>query len=158
MKRLLLFFSGCLVYGALAAQATATTPTISSPTSATVTGKEVLDLKESAFDFGKIPQGRPVTHVFEVANNGLDSLKITNVQASCGCTTPDWERDKVQAPGAKTQITVGYNAASEGLFTKTITITYNDEQTKIITITGQVWPTPTTSAPENKTLSKLKDF
>lgn len=158
MKNLLLLFCGCLMYGALAAQNSAAAPTISSANSATINAKEVLDLKETAFDFGKLPQGRPVTHVFDVVNNGVDSLKITNVQASCGCTTPDWEKDKVQAPGQKTQITVGYNAATEGPFNKTITITYNNEQTKIITITGQVWPTPTTSAPENKMLNKLKDF
>ncbi len=158
MKNLLLFFCGCLVYGTLVAQTTTIAPTISSPTSAAVNAKEVLDLKETAFDFGKLPQGRPVTHVFDVVNNGVDSLKISDVQASCGCTTPDWEKDKVQAPGAKTQITVGYNAATEGPFNKTITITYNGEQTKILTITGQVWPTPTTSAPENKMLNKLKDF
>ena len=158
MKNLLLLFCGCLVYGALAAQTSTAASTISSAKSATITAKEVLDLKETAFDFGKLPQGRPVTHVFDVVNNGVDSLKITDVQASCGCTTPDWETDKVQAPGQKTQITVGYNAATEGPFNKTITITYNNEQTKIITITGQVWPTPTTSAPENKMLHKLKDF
>ena len=66
----------------------------------------------------KIPQGKPVTHIFDVVNSGKDSLKIINVQASCGCTTPDWDRNKVQAPNEKTAITVGYNAASEGVFTK----------------------------------------
>ena len=117
----------------------------------------VLTLKETEYDFGKIPQGKPVTHVFDVANNGVDSLHISNVQASCGCTTPEWDRDKVQAPGEKTKITVGYNAASEGPFTKQITITYNGTQTKQITIKGEVWKTPATSAPENKDLGALKD-
>ena len=129
-----------------------------SVTSATTVPAEVLGLKETAFDFGKIPQGRPVTHVFDVINNGKDSLKISNVQASCGCTTPDWDRNKVQAPKEKTAITVGYNAASEGTFTKIITITYNGTETKQITITGEVWKTPATSAPENKDLGSLKDL
>jgi hypothetical protein len=119
---------------------------------------EVLGLREIAFDFGKIPQGRPVIHIFEVVNNGKDSLKISNVQASCGCTTPDWDRNKIQAPHEKTGITVGYNAASEGPFTKIITITYNGSETKQITITGEVWKTPATSAPENKELGSLKDL
>ena len=118
---------------------------------------ESLLLKENEFDFGKIPQGRPVTHIFEVTNNGKDSLRIVTVQASCGCTTPEWEREKVQAPGEKTKITVGYNAASEGPFTKSITITYNGTLTKQITIKGEVWKTPVTSAPENKDLETLKD-
>lgn len=116
-----------------------------------------LGLKETSYDFGKIPQGKPVTHTFEVVNNGKDSLKITNVQASCGCTTPEWDKDKVQAPGEKTQISVGYNAASEGQFSKYITISYNNNQTKQITINGEVWKTPLTSAPENAALKSLKE-
>ena len=117
--------------------------------------EDVLVLKELEFDFGKIPQGKPVTHVFEVINNGKDSLKIGNVQASCGCTTPEWERDKVQAPGQKTVITVGYNAAAEGPFTKFITVVYNGNLNKQITIKGDVWKTPISSAPENKDLKNL---
>lgn len=117
--------------------------------------EDVLVLKELEFDFGKIPQGKPVTHVFEVINNGKDSLKIGNVQASCGCTTPEWERDKVQAPGQKTVITVGYNAAAEGPFAKFITVVYNGNLNKQITIKGDVWKTPISSAPENKDLKNL---
>lgn len=118
---------------------------------------DVLDLKETVFDFGKIPQGKPVTHAFEVSNGGNDTLKISNVQASCGCTTPEWDRDKMQAPGEKTKINVGYNAAAEGPFTKFITIAYNGDKTKQITIKGEVWKTPLTSAPENKDLKSLKE-
>ncbi len=119
--------------------------------------EDVLDMKETSFDFGKIPQGKPVTHIFDVVNNGKDSLKISNVQASCGCTTPEWDREKVQAAGEKTKITVGYNAAAEGPFSKFITITYNGTQTKQITIKGEVWKTPVSSAPENKDLKSLKE-
>lgn len=119
--------------------------------------QEVLGLKEVSWDFGKIPQGKPVTHIFEVVNQGKDSLKIANVQASCGCTTPQWERDKVVAPGDKTNITVGYNAAAEGPFTKYITISYNGNQSKQITIKGEVWKTPAASAPENKAVGTLKE-
>ncbi len=119
--------------------------------------EEVLDIKENTFDFGKIPQGKPVTHIFDVMNSGKDSLRINNVQASCGCTTPEWDREKVQAPGEKTKITVGYNAAAEGPFTKFITVTYNGTLTKQITIKGEVWKTPIYSAPENKELKSLKE-
>lgn len=119
--------------------------------------EEVLGLPEESYDFGKIPQGKPVTHIFAVQNIGKDSLRISNVQASCGCTTPEWDRNKVQAPGEKTKITVGYNAAAEGPFTKSITISYNGTQNKQITIKGEVWKTPATSAPENKDLKSLSE-
>lgn len=127
------------------------------PGAATMASEDVLVLKEAEFNFGKIPQGKPVTHIFEVTNNGKDTLRIANIQASCGCTTPEWDRDKVQAPGEKTKITVGYNAASEGQFAKQIIITYNGTLTKQINIKGEVWKTPISSAPENKELGKLKD-
>ena len=123
---------------------------------AITTTEDVLGMSETEFNFGKIPQGKPVMHIFDVVNKGKDSLKIVNVQASCGCTTPEWEREKVQASGEKTKITVGYNAANEGPFTKTITITYNGTQSKQIIIKGEVWKTPATSAPENKELNNLK--
>jgi Protein of unknown function (DUF1573) len=118
---------------------------------------ETLVLKEAEFDFGKIPQGKPVTHVFELINKGKDSLKIVNVQASCGCTTPEWDRDKAIAPGGTAKITVGYNAATEGVFTKPVTITYNGAETKQLFIKGEVWKTPALSAPENKSLGDLKN-
>ncbi len=119
--------------------------------------EETIRLRETEYDFGKIPQGKPVTHVFALENIGKDSLRISNVQASCGCTTPEWERNKVQGPGESTKITVGYNAAAEGPFTKSITITYNGTQSKQVFIKGEVWKTPVSSAPENKDLKALSE-
>jgi hypothetical protein len=123
-----------------------------------VKSAEDLMLKEAEYDFGKIPQGKPVTHIFEVSNGGNESIKIDNVQASCGCTTPEWEREKVLKGGEATKITVGYNAAAEGPFTKSITITYNGNKTKQFLIKGEVWKTPATSAPENKAAGTLKEL
>lgn len=117
---------------------------------------EAIALKETEYNFGKIPQGKPVTHIFAFTNTGTTPLKLDNVQASCGCTTPEWSKEEV-APGATSKITVGYNAANEGDFTKTITITYNNSQTKQLTIKGEVWKTPVASAPENSALSSLKN-
>ncbi|MBA2561750.1 MAG: DUF1573 domain-containing protein [Chitinophagaceae bacterium] len=119
------------------------------------TAEEIIALKETEFDFGKIPQGKPVTHVFMFSNKGKTPLSLENVQASCGCTTPEWSKDPV-APGETSQIIVGYNAANEGAFIKSITISYNGNQTKQINIKGEVWSTPATSAPENSALGTLK--
>lgn len=116
---------------------------------------ETLRFKETGFDFGKIQQNRPVTHNFEVVNNGKESIKIENVQASCGCTTPEWTKEPI-APGASAFIKVGYNAAAEGPFTKTISVQYNASQSATLTISGSVYKGPTTSAPVNSSLSLLK--
>jgi hypothetical protein len=124
---------------------------------AVVSKPEVLTLKETGHNFGKIPQGRPATYVFEVMNIGQVPLRLDNVQASCGCTTPEWSREAI-APGAAAQIKVGYNAHAEGAFNKTVTITYNGNQTKTLTITGDVYKTPMTSAPENASVQFLKQI
>ena len=116
--------------------------------------EEIIELKETEFDFGKIPEGKPVTHVFTFTNIGKTPMSLDNVQASCGCTTPEWSKDAV-APGETSKITVGYNAASEGTFNKSITITYNGNQSKQINIKGEVWKTPAASAPENSALGTL---
>ena len=129
--------------------------------SATATPAKVpdmsLSMKEEVYDFGKIPQGKPVHHNFEFSNVGTTPLKLVNVQASCGCTTPEWDKDKDIPAGGTSTIKVGYNAAAEGPFTKLITITYNDNQTKQITIKGEVWKTPAASAPVNQAASELKN-
>jgi hypothetical protein len=77
------------------------------------------------------------------------------VHASCGCTTPEWSREAI-APGATAQIKVGYNAAAEGPFDKSITITYNTNQSKIIRIKGNVWRAPEGAAPANASVQFLK--
>jgi len=117
---------------------------------------EVLAVKEF-HDFGKIPQGKPVTYAFEVKNTGLTPFKISNVAASCGCTTPEWDNINAIAAGGVSKITVGFNAAAEGPFTKPITITYNDGATKVINIKGEVWKTPVESAPANSALNDIKN-
>jgi len=118
---------------------------------------EILLLKETGYEFGKILQGRPVFHEFEVRNTGKEALQIENVQTSCGCTTPEWSREAI-APGATTIIKVGYNAAAEGPFTKSITLSYNGNQTKNIIISGVVYKAPATSAPVNSSVSLLKQI
>lgn len=116
---------------------------------------DVVEMKELEFDFGTIPQGKPVYHTFLITNKGNAPLKLDNVQATCGCTTPEWNREAI-APGATEKIKVGYNAAAEGVFEKFITVTYNGNSTKQIKIKGSVWKAPAGSAPSNASINFLK--
>jgi len=120
-----------------------------------VTTVDVLQLKDTEHDFTKIPQGKPVYYNFEIVNKGATELKLDNVQASCGCTTPEWSKDPI-APGATAIIKVGYNAANDGYFEKFITITYNTNQTKQVKIKGTVWKAPEGPAPANASVDFLK--
>lgn len=117
--------------------------------------QEEIVVKETTYDFGKIAQGKPVYHYFEVMNNGKGPMVISNVQTSCGCTTPEWSKDPI-APGGSTKIKVGYNAAAEGNFEKYITLSYNQNLTKQLSIKGTVWKAPEGSAPGNASIQLLK--
>jgi len=143
MKRILLFLS---IFATLAVKA---------QQQAEVSLKEELSISKESHDFGKIPQGRPVTTYFEVTNKTKSAIKLENVQASCGCTTPEWSKEAI-APGASTKIKVGYNAAAEGPFQKTITVQYNGSSTKMLTISGTVYKPAPASAPANPSLTILQ--
>jgi hypothetical protein len=101
----------------------------------------VLKFNKETHDFGKLTEGPLATYSFEVTNTGTSPVVITNAQASCGCTTPEWSKDPIM-PGAKSTIKVGYNTSGRpGPFTKTITVMSNAENgTTILTIKGNVGP------------------
>ena len=116
---------------------------------------KTLGIEELFFDFGRIPQGKPVYHIFSVKNLSDKSISIDNIQASCGCTTPEWSRDSI-APGAKAEIKVGYNAAAIGSFEKTINVQFGKGDSEILSIRGNVWQTPSLPAPLNKSISSIQ--
>jgi hypothetical protein len=116
---------------------------------------EPLQFREVEYNFGAVPQGKPVYHVFELKNTGNKPIILNDVHASCGCTTPEWSKDPI-APGTTAKIKVGFNAASEGAFEKFISVQYNDSGQKQIKIKGNVWRAPDGAAPANASVQFLK--
>ena len=95
---------------------------------------------EKAHDFGQIPQGEPVTHTFTVKNSGTQPLIISDVKASCGCTATDYTREAIP-PGGEGMVQARYNAAAEGVFNKSVTVTYNTSaQREVLALKGTVLP------------------
>lgn len=102
--------------------------------------KPLIVFNEKEFDFSKIKEADGnVSHVFEFTNKGDAPLVVTQVKASCGCTTPEWTKSPV-APGKKGTIKVTYSTANRpGMFSKLITVTSNDTVSKVVlTIKGEV--------------------
>jgi len=94
-----------------------------------------LVLQQNSFDFGDIKQGETASHTFVLSNNGGDLLKITNVQASCGCTAAAPDKNEL-APGESTNLNVTFNSKGrQGNQTKTVKIFTNDPQSPEMTIT-----------------------
>src|SRR5690606_9397521 len=94
----------------------------------------VMTFEETEYDFGKIPQGQEVEHIFKFKNTGDAPLIVTNARSSCGCTIPEKPEGPV-APGETGEILVKYNGSGLNGISKTITITANTangtEQLKI---------------------------
>lgn len=109
---------------------------------AMVAQKPVITFEKTTHDFGQINEadGR-VTTVFTFKNEGMAPLVLSNVRASCGCTTPKWPKEPIE-PGKTGNITVTYNPSGRpGRFQKSVTITSNAEvATTRLTIKGEVIP------------------
>ena len=99
----------------------------------------VIKWEESTFNFGDIEQGATVEHTFKFTNVGNEPLIITNVQVTCGCTTPKgWARDPIM-PGGKSEITVAFNSAGKmGKQDKTVTLVSNATGTNRVSFTTVV--------------------
>jgi hypothetical protein len=101
----------------------------------------VITWDKKTHDFGDIVQGDKVEQTFYFTNTGNEPLLITNVQVSCGCTTPKgWPRDPI-APGGKGELTVSFNSAGKmGKQSKPVTIISNASNADggVITFTTNV--------------------
>ncbi len=92
----------------------------------------VLKFKQEKHDFGTITEGTVATYSFEFTNTGKTPVVISNVQPSCGCTTPDWTREPIM-PGKTGKVTAAYNSAGRpGNFNKTVTVINNGQVSQIV--------------------------
>jgi hypothetical protein len=79
-------------------------------------------------DFGTINEGDVVEHTFSFTNTGNAPLIIQDVQASCGCTAPDW---------SKTPIPVGGTGFVKAKFDSQGKPNINN---RTVTVTANTWP------------------
>ncbi|WP_419802780.1 DUF1573 domain-containing protein [Mucilaginibacter sp.] len=106
--------------------------------SAQTDNKAEFKFVEEKHDFGKVPQGKPVTTDFVYTNIGEEPLILTEVKPTCGCTIADYTKTPVKK-GEKGNIKITYNAAVEAPFNKTIVVTSNAKTpTKYLVIVGEV--------------------
>lgn len=87
-------------------------------------------------NFGSSPTGKPVTYEFEFTNIGNKPLILSEVKASCGCTTPSWTKEPIM-PGQKGTVKAQYNMAREGKYRKSVAVKTADGETITLYITGE---------------------
>lgn len=93
-------------------------------------------------NFGKIKEVDGKAEViFEFTNTGTSPLILQNVEASCGCTIPDWSKVPV-LPGQKSKIKAVYDPNGRpGKFEKSVTVESNASNgTIVLKIEGEVIP------------------
>ncbi|WP_339835206.1 DUF1573 domain-containing protein [uncultured Flavobacterium sp.] len=113
-------------------------------TANTVTKQVASELKweNDMHDFGTLSQGKPATYEFTFTNTTKETILITNVRPSCGCTAANYTKTPIK-PGEKGMVAATYNASAAGAFTKSITVTTSDsELPKSLTIKGKVDAAP----------------
>lgn len=102
---------------------------------------------EDAYNFGEIEKGVPASHEFTFKNTTDQTILITNVKASCGCTATKYTKTPIK-PGETGSITATYNARNPGNFNKSVTVTTNDSDVKkVLRIKGKVVAKDDASAP-----------
>ena len=149
MKKIVLAFSALLVMTAVHAQ-TSTSPILGEDIS------KVIKFGELDHDFGKIPYGKPAEFQVVITNISADSVKLQDVKAGCGCTTPKWEAGPY-APGQTFNITIGFNGYTEGSFTKIVTIFLDGGLSQVLKFHGETYKNPDNPAPGNSGVQQLKD-
>lgn len=119
------------------------------------TNKDNKDLPEIFFektthDYGNLKYDSDGTCEFTFKNTGKEPLLLTQVKASCGCTTPTWPKEPIKSGDTGT-IVVKYNTKISGAFTKSIRV-YSNAKTAMVTLTikGSVENSPAEAERKNQ--------
>ena len=93
-----------------------------------------LEFTEEKFDFGAVKEGAILVHIFEIKNSGTQDLEIRNITTSCGCTAA-MASSKLLKPGEKGTLKVEFDTTNKnGKLTRVITLTTNEPQNSVKTI------------------------
>ena len=100
----------------------------------------ILKFDFDTYDFGQVNDGEIVEVDYTFKNIGDSNLIIYDASASCGCTVPEYPKDKEIKPGESGVIKARFDSAGQtGKQVKSITLTTNTENSKkIIRMSGFV--------------------
>ena len=124
--------------------ATAAPPTAEAPAAAAAPAKPsgaTIQFATPVYDFGKVTAGDVVSYTYIFTNIGTETLTLTSVAPSCGCTTAG-EWTKTVEPGKTGSIPIRFaSAQTSGPVGKTVTVNCNDPvtPTTVLQIKGTLW-------------------
>ena len=136
-KAIFLYLALLFVSFNLAAQDTPAAAPATVPTKAVMTFDD--GNYDTTLDYGTIMQNSEPLRVVKFTNTGTEPLVIKNARGSCGCTVPEWPKEPI-LPGESSQIEIRYATNRLNKFSKTVTITTNEEKPHTIKVIGNVLP------------------
>ncbi len=86
-----------------------------------------IDFEDKEINYGDLMQGDNGLRIFKFKNTGNAPLVISEVQKTCGCTSPDYTKTPIM-PGETGEIKVSYDTNRIGQFTKFVTVFSNDPE------------------------------
>ena len=93
---------------------------------------------ETTHNFGDIKKNIPVTHDFTFVNTSKETILITNVKASCGCTATNYTKTPIK-PGESGFVSAKYDARNPGAFSKNVRVMFNGSEEGVsLIIRGRV--------------------
>lgn len=102
----------------------------------------VMTFEATEVDYGNIIQESDPFRFFKFTNTGNEPLVIKGAKGSCGCTVPTYPKEPI-LPGESAEVKVRYDTKRVGPFTKTVTLTTNEDvEKRILRIKGKVAKKP----------------
>jgi len=100
-----------------------------------------ISFEKTVHDFGTIKESEGKVHYkFIFKNTGSTPLIITNVDAACGCTTPEWSKTPV-LPGKSGFVDAEFNPENYQKFDKSIVVHTNGKPATVtLRVVGEVIP------------------
>ncbi|HLP59510.1 MAG TPA: DUF1573 domain-containing protein, partial [Candidatus Deferrimicrobium sp.] len=110
-----------------AADQTPTQKPEAKPAVPSFSGNAVMKFDKMVIDFGEAEAGKTVDAEFKFENAGKETLVISNISTSCGCTAVKSEKNEYK-PGEKGTLPVKFNTQGyTGAVSKSITVTINNK-------------------------------
>lgn len=98
-----------------------------------IDGYKYIKIDDADHNFGDITYGTAVEYPVKMVNISSDSVRLTNVVVSCGCTTPEYTKG-VYAPGDTITMKVGFNGHADGNFNKTLSLLFEAPEGQFVKI------------------------
>ncbi len=101
-------------------------------------GAGEIKFLDTVMDFGKITDGEIVEHTYRFRNVGKVPVAISKVEASCGCTTPDYTKDIIP-PGGEGKVKATFNSSGYGYpeapkVEKSVSVYFDDCKTDLVVL------------------------